>query len=380
MRPPKPALLGGPPVRPQGPPPWPIPDPDVWAALEKAYSDGAWGKYHGPGVPHLEAALKEYHQAEHLILCGSGTYAVELGLRALQVGPGDEVLLAAYDYPGNFFAVHAIGATPVLVDIEPRTWQMDFDSLQGAIGPVCKAIVVSHLHGGNVPMNRLMDLARQHHLKVVEDAAQCPGAIIEGRKAATWGDVGVLSFGGSKLLSAGRGGALICAEAQTFQRAKTHHLRGNIVCPLSELQAAVLVPQLAKLDERNAERAERVTQLRSELHPFPALRLFEATEKVSGYYKVGMQYDADAFGLSRELLVKAMRAEGIPLDEGFAGLHVGRSTRRYRAADNLREATRAHHQCVVLHHPILLNGPTGIAEFMEALTKVHAWREDLRFV
>src|ERR1700675_1467018 len=93
----RPAILGGPPVRPQGPPSWPPPDEAVWQALHAAYADGSWGKYQGDYVDHLVKRLCADHQVDFAVPCGSGTYAVELALRALKVGPGDEVLLSAYD-------------------------------------------------------------------------------------------------------------------------------------------------------------------------------------------------------------------------------------------------------------------------------------------
>src|SRR5262249_17999895 len=143
-----PALLGGPAVRPQGPPDWPPPDDAVRQVLESAWCDGSWGKYHGGHVAALEARLAEYHGLPHALACGSGTFAVELALRALKVGPGEEVVLAAYDYPGNFLSVHAVGATPVLVDIHPDNWNLDPTRLEAACGPATRAVIVSHLHGG----------------------------------------------------------------------------------------------------------------------------------------------------------------------------------------------------------------------------------------
>src|SRR5258707_1219096 len=112
-----PALLGGPPVRPHGPPDWPLPDEEVLHALQAAYHDGSWGKYHGIYVEQLEKRLAAYHDVAFAATCASGTFAVETALRALKVGPGDEVILAAYDYPGNFLSVHAVGALPVLIDV-----------------------------------------------------------------------------------------------------------------------------------------------------------------------------------------------------------------------------------------------------------------------
>ncbi len=368
-----PALLGGLPVRPQGPPDWPLPDADVLQALQRAYQDGSWGKYHGPGVQQLEAQLARTHQVEFALTCGSGTFAVEVALRALKVGPGDEVILAAYDYGGNFLSIHAVGARPVLVDIHPANWNLDPRQLEAAVGPATRAVLVSHLHGGVVPMREVTAFAAAHELRVIEDAAQAPGATVQGRKAGTWGDVGILSFGGSKLLSAGRGGALLTRHADVHQRARLWLQRGNHICPLSELQAAALLPQLEKLALRNRRRAANVQLLSDELRDVPGLRPFvnTGTDAEPGYYKLGFQLD-DRFGLTRERLAAAVRAEGIALDEGFRALHVGRSPNRFRAVGGLTEATRAHHGALVLHHPVLLGSPAEIHEVAQALRKVYA--------
>jgi len=371
-----PALLGGPPVRPQGPPDWPPPDGDVLEALKAAYADGSWGKYHGNSVARLEGRLAEYHGVAHALTCGSGTFAVELALRALKVGPGDEVILSAYDYPGNFLSVHAVGATPVLVDLDPAGWQMSLDRLPEAVGPATKVVIASHLHGGQVPMAQLTAFAAERGLRVIEDAAQCPGAVVQGRRAGTWGDVGILSFGGSKLLTAGRGGVLLTNQADVHQRARVAQLRGNIniLCPLSELQAAVLLPQIDKLDARNARRLANVAALVTRLGDVPGLRPFFRTpsDGSPAYYKFGFQFDEAAFGLIRALFVKALRAEGVAFDEGFRALHAGRSPSRFRRAGDLTEADRAHRGCVVLHHPVLLGRAADVEEVAVAIRKTYA--------
>ncbi len=189
--------------------------------MQAAWRDGSWGKYQGGGVERLERRLAELHGVAHAAVCASGTLAVELALRALKVGPGDEVVLAAYDYPGNFLAVHAVGARPVLADVAPDDWNLDVHSLAEAFGPAVRAAIVSHLHGGLVPMRELTELTQARNVAVIEDAAQAPGAMIQGRRAGMWGDVGVLSFGGSKLLSAGRGGALLTGRAGTCTKLPT---------------------------------------------------------------------------------------------------------------------------------------------------------------
>src|SRR5262249_30220100 len=138
------------------------------------------------------------------------------------------------------------------------------------------------------------------------------------------------------------------------------------------LQAAVLLPQLARLDARNARRAESVRLLAEGLDPEPGLAPFvnAVAESAPAYYKVGFRFDAGRFGLSRERFVAAVRAEGVALDEGFRGLHAGRSPRRFRRVGDLAEADRAHAGAVVLHHPVLLGEPADLSEVGAAVRKV----------
>lgn len=380
-----PALLGGPPVRPGGPPPWPPADADVHTAIAAAVAAGDWGRYHGPHVTGLEAELAAFHQVPHALTCASGTLAVEAALRALKVGPGDEVVLAAYEYESNFLTAHALGARPVLVDVAPHNWNLDPAGLEAAFSPATKAVVCSHLHGGIVPMREVVEIARRHTVGVVEDAAQCPGASVQGRPAGTWGDIGTLSFGGSKLLTAGRGGALLVRDPQLYQRARLWLHRGlQQWAPLSELQAAALRPQLAKLPTMTVHRASLV-RLLSDLvaqasRPVGSLVPFENTveDSAPAFYKVGFRYDPDLFGLSRDLFVRAVRAEGVAFDAGFNALHVGRSPSRFRAAGPLPHATAAHAGCVVLHHPVLSGTAADAAQVAGAVAKVHRHRDAFR--
>jgi len=376
-----PALLGGEPVRPEGPPPWPIADEAVWAALQSAYRDGSWGRYHGGNVAKLEQRLAADWGATHALTCGSGTFAVELALRAVRVEPGDEVVMAAYDYGGNFLCLHAVGARPVLVEVDAANWNLDPEALEATLTPATRAILVSHLHGGLVPMREVLTIARRHGVAVIEDAAQAPGALVQGQKAGTWGDVGILSFGGSKLLTAGRGGALLTSQATVAQRARTWLQRGNQICPLSELQAAVLLPQLDRLAESNRRRARSVAELSHHLRDVPGLLPFrnrDDKESEPVYYKLGFQFEAEQFGLSREHFLAALRAEGVAFDEGFRALHVGRSPSRWRSTGPLTQTECAHHGVVVLHHPILLEGDAAMQQVAQAVRKVHAHAQRLR--
>lgn len=376
-----PAIIGGNPVFPAGPPAWPPAWEEVAQALQRSLAEGTWGLYHGPNTRLLTERLAAYHAVEFVELCCSGTFAIELALRALQIGAGDEVILAGYDFIGNFNDIVAVGARPVLIDLDPDNWNLNPELIAEAISPATRAILVSHLHGGVVPMSRVVNIARGHGLAVIEDACQMPGALIEGRRAGTWGDVGVISFGGSKLLSAGRGGALLTSAPEIKQRVQVYCNRGNHAYPLSELQATVLLPQLEKLEQRNRIRAESVAQLAERLKIIAGLRPLrnQLSAALPGYYKLGFQYDAAGFaGLSRALFVQAAKAEGIEFNVGFRAFHLCRSSRRWRKPGALTEAERADANMLVLHHPILLGTDEAIDQLIKGIYKISSGAEVIK--
>jgi dTDP-4-amino-4,6-dideoxygalactose transaminase len=365
------AVHGGRPAV-EGVPAWPLPDEQVRLALEAAYADGTWGRYHGPHTAALIDRLAHFHRASHVLLCCSGTYAIEAALRGLAVGQGDEVLLAGYDFPGNFRAIEAVGARPVLVDVQPDSWSLHPDQLASARSPRTRAVIVSHLHGTLAPMAQLMAWAETAGIAVVEDACQTPGASINGQRAGTFGDVGVLSFGGSKLLTAGRGGAMLTCREDVYQRAKIYGRRGNDAFPLSELQAAVLLPQLEKLEAYNQQRrrfAERLTGQMHEISFIKPLRVQTASAEPS-YYKLGFFLNKSIpGGVTRDELAGALRAEGVPLDSGFAGF-ARRSPRRCRHSGQLENSRFAANNTILLHHPVLLGSEECVDQLVAALRKV----------
>lgn len=376
-----PAILGGKPIRPEGPPAWPPAWEEVARAVKQSLDDGGWGLYHGPNSRLLTERLTSYHDVEFVELCCSGTFAIELALRALQIGPGDEVILAGYDFIGNFNDIIAVGARPVLIDLDPDNWNLNPELIGEAIGPNTRAVLVSHLHGGVVPMKRVVEIAREHGLRIIEDACQMPGALIEGRKAGTWGDAGVISFGGSKLLSAGRGGALLTSSPEIRQRAQVYCNRGNHAYPLSELQATVLLPQMERLDDRNRERLMSVSKLAEDLRPISGLRLLDnrGSSVFPGYYKLGFQYEPNGFdGLSREMFVRAARAEGIEFNAGFRAFHLCRSSRRFRKVGELPLATIADANMLVLHHPALLGGDEAIDQIARSVKRIRGWADSIK--
>ncbi len=333
---------------------WPPQDERIQQALLSVYQDGDWGRYHGKRTEQLAEQLAERFAMPHVHLVCSGTVGIELALRGLGVTSGDEVILAGYDFPGNFRCIEAVGARPVLADVEVASWSLSVNSFEQAISASTKAVIVSSLHGGLADVTRITAIARQHGIGVVEDICQIPGAKVSGKIAGSLGDVSVLSFGGSKLLSAGRGGAVLAKNEAIWQRIHVFKERGNDTYALSQLQAAVLLPQLEKLDERNAIRTTSALQIIAATEGIAQLQsLAHESGDHPVFYKIA--WAMPSCQQRAALLTRAQELE-LPLFEGFRGF-VKRSDRRCSKPVDLSHSTRATETTVLLHHPALLAAP-----------------------
>ena len=184
----------------------------------------------------------------------------------------------------------------------------------------------------------------------------------------------VLSFGGSKLLTAGRGGAILTSQAEIAERIKRHVLRGNDAYPLSEIQAAILRPQIDQVDALNERRRKAVCQLGSLFEDVSGLTPLQLPthDILPAYYKVGFRYRSEAFnGLSRDQFAEACELKESPWTPGLRGNHLIHGSRRFRAADELFAATQADTEMLTLHHPVLLAGNSAMDEIVVAIKKVH---------
>ncbi len=349
-------------------PSWPINDDGVREVFAQMLEDGSWGRYHGPHCETLVAALRKYHGVDHAILCSSGTCSVELALRAIPVTAGDEVILAAYDFKANFVNVLTTRCIPVLIDTVADYPIPDLQQLADAITNRTRAVIVSHLHGNLAPMQEVCRIAADRGVVVIEDACQVPGAMLDGRRAGTWGNVGVLSFGGSKLLTSGRGGAVLTSDAQMAQRIRVYTQRGNEAYPLSEMQAAVLLPQLLQLDARNADRHQRLLELVRALGNSgirPAMNLADTAGAVSNqpaFYKSAFMLPQSDNDNQRKQFCESARIAGVPVDPGFSGLHRVHSRQRFRAVGDLPNATQLHNRLISLHHTALLSSAETVKQ------------------
>ena len=261
----------------------------------------ASGRYiNGPVVEAFEQQLGDYIGAAHCLGCNSGTDALFLALKALQIGPGDEVITTPFTFIATAETVSAVGATPVFVDIDLQTFNFDLDQVEAAITDRTKAIIPVHLFGQPVDMTRLMAIAQSHKLKVIEDCAQSAGAEWSGQKVGGIGDIGCFSFYPTKNLGAcGDGGAVTTndpALADAIRMLRDHgrrtgyyHEKIGLNSRLDALQAAILQIKLRHLDNWNRQRrlaAEYYKQLLSPLSAVVAPETMAGGQHSWNYYTI----------------------------------------------------------------------------------------------
>jgi len=220
----------------------------------------------GPEVSGLEEEIARYCGSPHAIACASGTDALLLALRGLDIGPGDEVVTTAFSFFASAGTIHNVGARPVFVDIGPRTYNLDPHRLEAAITPLTKAVVAVHLYGQCCDLTAVKAVCDKHQLFLIEDAAQAIGSEWEGRRAGSVGDLGAFSFFPSKNLgAAGDGGIMTARDAAVAERVrllrehgakpKYYHALVGTNSRLDALQAAILRVKLRHLDRWSEKRA-----------------------------------------------------------------------------------------------------------------------------
>lgn len=230
----------------------------------------------GPPVESFEAAFAAWCEAEHAIGVSSGTAALELALRGLGIGPGDEVIVPTNSFIASAEAVSAAGAVPRLVDVDPETALISAEIVAAAITPRTRAVIPVHLYGRTVEMGPLLELCREHGLAVVEDACQAHGARYRGRPVGSLGDAGCFSFYPTKNLGAwGDGGAVTCADPELARQIRLWRSHGEgsrhehqmpaRTDRLDALQAAILERKLGYLDEVNRNRRRLGAELTAAL-------------------------------------------------------------------------------------------------------------------
>lgn len=311
-------------------PGWPVFDDCERQRLAAVLESGQW--WFGERVRAFEAAYAAFQGARFAVSCTNGTTALEMGLRALGVLEGDEVIVPPYSFVATASAVITVGAVPVFADIEPDTLNIDPADVERKLTPRTRAIIPVHVGGRMADMDRLNELAARRGLRVLEDAAHAWGSQWRGRGAGTLGRAGTFSFQVSKNITAGEGGALVTDDEELAElcRSFTHcgrrkggawydhdYLGSNL--RLTEFQAAILLAQLERLPGQMARREANAALLDRALAGIRGLRLLPPEPRMTrrSYHMYIFRVDEAALGLARDRFLEALVAEGVPASKGW---------------------------------------------------------------
>lgn len=323
------AILGGKAVRTKPWPGWPVWDDGEKKALIRVLESGSWCRVpRGTEIPKFEKEFAKWAGAKHCLAVSSGTAALEIALKALGIGPGDEVIVPAYTFVATASSVANVSAVPVFADVEEDTGNIDPKSVEKCVTRHTRAIMPVHLSGYPADMDAIGKVAKKHKLKIIEDACQAAGGEWRGRKLGTIGDAGAFSFQESKVITAGDGGAVLTNSTETYERAfALHHIGRRPSSPtyehemlawnyrITEFQAAILRVQLKRLPSQTRKRAANCLALFRELDKIDGVRPSRYRDErvtVRACYYARVLYDPGFYeGIPRDVFCSAMNREGI---------------------------------------------------------------------
>ncbi|WP_020532621.1 DegT/DnrJ/EryC1/StrS family aminotransferase [Flexithrix dorotheae] len=313
---------------------WPVFDESDVDAVTEVAKSGAWGNPDCTGrVAQFEKEFAEYCGSKYAISCVNGSVALRLALIACGVKPGDEVIVPPYTFIATASIVLEANCVPVFVDIDPETYNIDPVQIEKAITSKTKAIIPVHFAGQACDMDKIMEITSKHNLKVIEDTAHAHGGEYKGKKLGSIGDAGCFSFQSSKNLTSGEGGIVVTDDEGLFDMINSlrnvgrvkggewyeHH---NLGCNyrITELQAALLSKQLARLEQQTQLRNENGVYLNSLLEKIEGIQPLSRGrgETLHTYHIYIFKYDKSKFSnLSKKEFASMLGAEGIPSFMGY---------------------------------------------------------------
>jgi perosamine synthetase len=296
--------------------------------------DSTWISSSGKYIERFESGFAEFCGVKHALTCGNGTVALHLALLALGIGPGDEVIIPTLTYIATANAVAYCGATPVLVDSEKDTWNIDPSLIEEKITPRTKGIIVVHLYGQPADMDGIRTVADRHGLFVLEDAAEAHGAEYKGKKVGSLGDLATFSFYGNKIITTGEGGMIVTDDDKL---AKTiRQLRSQGTDPerrywfpvvgynyrMTNIAAAIGVAQLEKVDWHVQRRLEVAEEYQNQLRRIPGVDWHrEMSWAKHVYWMFTALLDADS-ELGRDEVMSELLKRGVETRPVFYPMHV----------------------------------------------------------
>ena len=407
----KPAILGGVPVRSAPFPSWPVIGEAEERQLLTALHSRKWNRMEGGVVARFEKEWGARLGTEHVLATSSGTSALACAVNALEIGPGDEVIVPPYTFVATINAILMQHALPVFVDTDRETMQIDARRIEAAITTRTRAIMPVHLGGSVADMDTILAIANRRRLPVIEDACQSHLAEWRGKKVGTLGDLGCFSLQASKNLNSGEGGVVVAREQRLIDICRSFHNQGRGQADtsfayvrngdnrrLTEFQGAILLAQLSRLDEQVRRREDNAAHLTTLLRQIPGItpaRMYDGVTR-NAYHLFMFRYDPASFrGLSRTRFLQALKAEGIPCGGGYSPLYrepflentlnsraykyiyTPRQLDEYRQRLNCPENDRLCAEAVWFTQTMFLGERKDMEQIAAAIEKIHRQAEDL---
>jgi dTDP-4-amino-4,6-dideoxygalactose transaminase len=319
-------------------PGWPVIGAPEEQELLKVLHSGKWCRLGSPTAPRFEGEFRGMTGSAHALATSSGTTALYTMLGALDIGPGDEVILPPYTFIATYNVIVQNYALPIFVDTDIESFQIDATKIEAAITPATKVLMPVHIGGSPFDIDTVMKVASKYNLPVFEDACQAHFAEWKGKKVGNYGIGGAFSFQASKNLNSGEGGAIITNNEEFYNKCYSFHHQGQgsdaaslepgsgtraSNLRMTEFQAAILLAQMTRIPEqvqRRSDNADYLTEMLSGIPGITPARLYEGTTR-SAYHLYMFRYDKKAFaGMDRAKFVRALNAEGIPCSTGYGSL------------------------------------------------------------
>ena len=403
------AIHGGSPTRTEPFSPWPIFGDEERDGLMRALESRTWG-FNGPLEAEFSQQFSAFQGVGHTICASNGSVTLELALKALGIGPGDEVIVPALTWLATAWCAIQVGATPIFADVRAGDWCLDPDDVRRKITPRTRCIIPVHLYGQLAPMDELLSIAGEHGLRVIEDCAHTHGSQWRGQAIGGMGDIGSFSFQHTKGMTAGEGGALTTNDEALADTLSSLTNCGRSPSPeksngfgsnnrITEFQAAVLLGQLSRLPGQIETRRQNSALLRKALEPLDGIDLLEEKPQVTrqGMYGLSIAVDPSAIGgVPRDVFVSALQAEGIPVTSPYEIVYQselwlpGEERWRFPAGIDPRRQLGLDSHCpvaehvsresgIVLAHQALLGGASDVRDIAGAFEKVAALSGQLRW-
>jgi len=325
------AINGGKPVRKKDFPSWPIFAEEERKNLLGVFESVKW--WYGEKVKQFEEKFAAFQDAKYGIACTNGTAALESSLIACGVGAGDEVIVPPYTFVATATAVLKVNAIPVFTDIDIETANIDPEDVKKKITRKSKAIIPVHFAGLPCDMDLLGDIARRHNLRIIEDACHSWGSKWKGKGTGALGDCGAFSFQMSKNITSGEGGIVLTDNEELAETIRSytnvgrgkdkpwyeHYILGTNL-RMTELQAAILLGQLTRLEAQTLKREENASYLTEKLKDIPGIRVMKKDPRITrrSYHLYIFRYIKEEWeGIERDKFIEALNKEGIPCNKGY---------------------------------------------------------------